>query len=298
MFFFSFWEWKSFLALHSILCSTFAKRIQKKRSGPLSFIPAVLKAQFRLLRLLKSILHKKEWTACYSTIARIAIPIIILLSIWKMWILLGDGIYWSLQEIVFCLPGKSNLKWKIRAQRSVEIWPSFYHRGFWYDGVCRGGGEGCPLACSPVLGSSPTAQQGNLRETFSSFIKTGRGVLELTHLKCALRHHWNFAKDFYVATILLIKSMRVLSVQELQDGTPSHMLSKLFSLCWLSQRIFSHENKIFCFLWIHSNCEAGWWGYFMFFSHWQVAWGSWWNGLNHILRLFLVLMSFASHLKP
>ena len=123
--FFFFLEWKSFLALHSILCSTFAKRIQKKRSGPLSFIPAVLKAQFRLLRLLKSILHKKEWTACYSTIARIAIPIIILLSIWKMWILLGDGIYWSLQEIVFCLPGKSNLKWKIRAQRSVEIWPSF-----------------------------------------------------------------------------------------------------------------------------------------------------------------------------
>lgn len=69
--------------------------------GPLSFIPAVLKAQFHLLRLLRSILHKKEWTARYSTIAGIAISIIILLSIWKMWILLGNGIYWSLQEIYF-----------------------------------------------------------------------------------------------------------------------------------------------------------------------------------------------------
>jgi len=160
----------------------------------LSFIPAVLKAQFRLLRLLKSILHKKEWTACYSTIARIAIPIIILLSIWKMWILLGDGIYWSLQEIVFCLPGKSNLKWKIRAQRSVEIWPSFYHRGFWYDGVCRGGGEGCPLACSPVLGLSPAAQQGNLRETFSSFIKTGRGGVGADALKMRFEASLKFCK--------------------------------------------------------------------------------------------------------
>lgn len=73
-------------------------------------------------------------------------------------------------------------------------------------------------------------------------------MLGLMHLKCALKHHGNFAKDFYVATILLIKSMRVLSVQELQDGTPSHMLSKLFSFCWISQRIFSCENKIFCFL--------------------------------------------------
>lgn len=98
-FFFS--EGKSFLTLHSILCSTLAKRIQKKRSGPLSFIPAVLKAQFHLLKFLRSIVHKKEWTACYSTISAIAISIIILLSIWKMWILLGNGIYWSLQEIHF-----------------------------------------------------------------------------------------------------------------------------------------------------------------------------------------------------
>lgn len=67
-----FWKGKSFLVLHSILRSTFAKRIQKKRSGPLSFIPAVLKAQFPLLRLLRSMLHKKEWTACYSTKAGIS----------------------------------------------------------------------------------------------------------------------------------------------------------------------------------------------------------------------------------
>ena len=73
-------------------------------------------------------------------------------------------------------------------------------------------------------------------------------MLGLMQLKCTLKHHGNFAKDFYAATVLLIESMRVLSVQELQDRTPSHMLSKLFSLCWISQRIFSHENKIFCFL--------------------------------------------------
>lgn len=157
-FFFFFWEGKSFLALHSILCSTFAKRIQKKRSGPLSFIPTVLKAQFHLLRLLRSILHKKEWTACYSTIAGIAIPIIILLSIWKMWILLGDGIYWSLQEIHFLSTwqeqfemenSSSEISWNL----TFSISP-----GFWYDDVCRGGGEGCPLASNPMLGSSPAVQ--------------------------------------------------------------------------------------------------------------------------------------------
>lgn len=56
-------------------------------------------------------------------------------------------------------------------------------------------------------------------------------MLGLMHLKCALKHHGNFSEDSYVAMIPLIESMRVLSVQELQDRTPSHMLSKLFSLC-------------------------------------------------------------------